>query len=64
MREGLNNTRYLGFVCSAHHILTMNIFHRAICGKTKADNTMHKQLIICFLMGSVKSDKEGVKYTE
>ena len=42
----------------------MNIFHRAIFGKTKADNTMHKQLIICFLMGSVKSDEEGVQYTE
>ena len=50
MREGLNKTRYHGFVSLAHHIWTLNIFHRAMCSETKVDNTMHKQIIICFLM--------------
>ena len=50
-REGLNKTRYLGFVFLARHILTLNIFQREMRIKPKVDNIMHKQIIICFLMG-------------
>ena len=64
MREGLNKTRYLGFLLGTPHLDTEYFPHTKMCSKKKVDYTMQKQITICFVMGSVKSFKEDVKYTE
>ena len=57
-------TKQNWFLLGTPHLDTEYFPHTKMCSKTKVDYTMQKQIIICFVMGSVKSFKEDVKYTE